>query len=117
MLISEVSKICNVTIDSVRYYQKKNLLMKPLVNRSNGYGIYSDEHIARINFIKKLQSFGFSLREIKAAIDLEEDNALTNEKRLDTLNQKLDEVNEKISLLTDYRNSLKTAISYLSNEN
>lgn len=112
--MAELCKKCSVTKDTVRYYHKKDLLKKPMVNSKNGYGIYDYSHKERIRFIKKLQSFGFSLKEIKRAIDLEESNQLTDEERLITLHKKLEDVDLKLDQLNEYKQTIIKAIRYLS---
>ena len=55
MKISEVSEKCDVSADTLRYYERIGLL--PPVNRTDG-GIrdYSDLDIRRVEFIKCLRS-------------------------------------------------------------
>lgn len=114
MYMYELCKNCNVTKDTVRYYHKIDLLERPLINSKNGYGLYDDTHIERIRFIKKLQSFGFSLKEIKRAIYLEMNNELTEQERLQTLQAKLKEINKKLNKLNEYKES--KAIYHLSKD-
>lgn len=44
LLTGQVSKIFNISKDTLRYYDKMGLL-KPEINKSNGYRYYSQEHI------------------------------------------------------------------------
>lgn len=111
--MAELCRVCSVTKDTVRYYHKKGLLQEVSRNESNGYGIYSMEHSERIKFIRKLKSFGFSLKEIKSAIELEESGELSDKVRIETLQFKLKEVDEKLKELNDYKKSLLSALSYL----
>ena len=114
--MSDLCNRCKVTKDTVRYYHRFGLL-EEAVKQNNGYGLYTKEHEEKIRFIKKLQSFGFSLKEIKSAIILEESGHLSDKIRLDTLYLKLSEVENKIEDLKDYKKSLKEAISHLKNNN
>lgn len=90
-----------------------NLLDPPAKSHKNGYGEYNLDHIERIKFIKKLKSFGFSLKEIKEAIDLEIRGDLSDKLRVDTLENKLMEVDLKLEELASYRLSLIEAIGYI----
>ncbi len=113
MLMSELCRQCGVTKDTVRYYHRIGLLMPPLINATNRYGIYDESHRERLRYIKKLQSFGFLLREVKSAILLEENQSLSDEMRIATLEQKLGEVDTKIEELSDYKESLLNAMVHL----
>ena len=114
MLISELCKLCNVTKDTVRYYHRFGILMHAHRNPQNGYGNYNETHIERLRYIKKLQSFGFTLKEIKSAIQLDENNSMTDEIRINALKQKLNDVNQKLKDLSEYKESLLIALKHLN---
>ena len=60
MRISEVSQQCNVSADTLRYYERIGLL--PPVNRNdNGIRDYSDLDVRRVAFIKCMRSAGFPI--------------------------------------------------------
>jgi len=61
--IGELAEICSVNKETIRYYERKNLLLKPAKNDS-GYRIYSADTVKRVSFIKRMQELGFSLSEI-----------------------------------------------------
>ena len=61
--IGELAEICSVNKETIRYYERKNLLQKPVKNNS-GYRIYSEDTVKRVGFIKRMQELGFSLDEI-----------------------------------------------------
>src|SRR5699024_1704176 len=62
--IGEVSKKCNITTRTLRYYEKLNLI-KPDYVDYNRYRFYSEDAILKINIIKYLKIIDFSLEEIK----------------------------------------------------
>ncbi|TDY02437.1 DNA-binding transcriptional MerR regulator [Thiohalophilus thiocyanatoxydans] len=51
----------------VRYYTRIGLI-QPRRNRHNGYKVYSSEDIARLIFIRKAKSLGYTLKEISAIL-------------------------------------------------
>ena len=62
--IGEIAALADVSVDTVRYYEKLKLL--PTAARTNsGYRVFSVETAERIKFIKQAQEMGFSLEEIK----------------------------------------------------
>lgn len=62
--IGEIAGLAEVSVDTVRYYEKLKLL--PTAARTNsGYRVFSVETADRIRFIKQAQDMGFTLEEIK----------------------------------------------------
>jgi MerR family mercuric resistance operon transcriptional regulator len=58
--IGEVAAQAGVSIDTVRYYERRRLL--PRVSRTRGgYRLFTQEAIGRIHFIKQAQDIGLSL--------------------------------------------------------
>ncbi len=64
MKVRHLAKIANVTSETVRYYTREGLL-SPTRDPNNGYKIYSDADLQRLQFIIRAKSIGFSLKEIK----------------------------------------------------
>lgn len=61
----EFAKKANVTIRTIRYYDKQGILT-PSHRNSSGYRMYSDEDFGKLQKILTLKYLGFSLEEIKA---------------------------------------------------
>lgn len=61
----EFAKKANVTIRTIRFYDKQGIL-KPSRVGENGYRLYSDEDFGRLQRILSLRYLGFSLDEIMA---------------------------------------------------
>jgi MerR family mercuric resistance operon transcriptional regulator len=61
--IGQLAKKAGVNIETVRYYERRQLIPPP-PRRASGYRQYSIEYVARIQFIKRAQALGFSLGEI-----------------------------------------------------
>ncbi|RLA07421.1 MAG: heavy metal-responsive transcriptional regulator [Gammaproteobacteria bacterium] len=70
--IGEVVVKLGVSADTLRYYEKVELI--PKVQR-NGAGIrfYNDKNLSRIKFIKRAQRMGFSLNEISQLLVFREE--------------------------------------------
>src|SRR5215813_2668107 len=59
--IGEVAERAGVSIDTVRYYEKRRLL--PTAPRTEGgFRLFTAETVERVQFIKQAQDLGFSLR-------------------------------------------------------
>lgn len=62
--IGEITRKTGSSVDTVRYYEKQGLLDKP-ARSDGGFRLYSAADVQKLRFIKKAQSLGFSLKEIK----------------------------------------------------
>lgn len=67
--IGEFSRMCRVTIHTLRYYDQQGLLSPARVDRYTGYRYYSGEDLKRMHTLLGLKEAGFSLEEIKALLD------------------------------------------------
>ncbi|PIE40576.1 MAG: Zn(2+)-responsive transcriptional regulator [Gammaproteobacteria bacterium] len=64
MQIGELARQCGVSIDTVRYYEKQQLLL--CEGRSaGGYRQFGQQAINQLSFIIKAKALGFTLKEIK----------------------------------------------------
>jgi MerR family copper efflux transcriptional regulator len=61
--IGEVTRRLNISADTLRYYEKINML-PPIYRNASGLRSYCDKDLSRIKFIKRAQRMGFSLEEI-----------------------------------------------------
>ncbi|MFN2504038.1 MAG: MerR family transcriptional regulator [Acidimicrobiales bacterium] len=61
--VEELALAAEVSVDTVRYYQKQRLLPPP--ERDGRLAWYADEHLERLTRIKDLQRRGFSLAVIR----------------------------------------------------
>ncbi len=69
LTIGQLAKQASVKATTVRYYERRGLLLAP--SRSNaGYRLYPDDSVRRLRFIKHAQDLGFTLKEINDLLDL-----------------------------------------------
>lgn len=65
--IGEVAARTGLTVEAVRYYERKGLLPRP-PRSAGGFRRYDDRVLDRIRFVKQAQTLGLSLREIQQLI-------------------------------------------------
>ncbi|WP_373600451.1 MerR family DNA-binding transcriptional regulator [Paraclostridium bifermentans] len=75
--IGEVSKIFNISKETLRYYDKIGIL-KPEVNDENGYRYYQFKHLEQLSLILGIKLLGISLSDIKKTIGSEDLNEYRN---------------------------------------
>jgi hypothetical protein len=73
MRVEELALQADVSVDTIRYYQKQRLLTPP--GRDGRLAWYSEDHLERIARIKELQRRGFTLAVIRRFLSGELDPA------------------------------------------
>jgi DNA-binding transcriptional MerR regulator len=69
--IGEVAERTSLTIDAIRFYEKRKLLPKA-VRSAGRFRLYGEGIVERLHFIQQMQGLGFSLREVGELIELRE---------------------------------------------
>ncbi|RPJ03458.1 MAG: MerR family transcriptional regulator, partial [Candidatus Aminicenantes bacterium] len=67
-LIREFARLTRVTVRTLHYYDEVGLL-EPGVERPNGYRVYTDADLLKLQQIVTLKFMGFSLGEIRRLLD------------------------------------------------
>lgn len=103
--IGKLAQMAGVGVETVRFYQRKELLREP--EAPGSVRTYNEEDAQRIIFIKKAQELGFSLAEVKELLELNTKPRVTcgtvKKKTLD----KITEIDLKIADLQKMRDSLE----------
>jgi DNA-binding transcriptional MerR regulator len=73
MRVEDLAQAADVSVDTVRYYQKQRLLPPP--ERDGRLALYTEEHVQRLARVKELQRRGFTLAVIRRFLDGELDPA------------------------------------------
>ena len=107
LFIGELSRQTGVPTKTIRFYDEFRLLSKPKRTDSR-YRLYTQEDVEKLRFIKKAQSFGLKLSEIRSIITCSNEGLEPCcDLVRDLFNQKIKEFEEKIKELTVMRNRLK----------
>ena len=103
--IGQVAKQTGVTVEAVRFYEKKDLIAAPQ-RSAGGYRQYPPETVKRVLFIQNAKEVGFTLKDIGELLSLRLDSgtSCTSIKLLAT--QKMEEVDQKIHDLERIRDAL-----------
>jgi Hg(II)-responsive transcriptional regulator len=104
--ISELAKRVNVNKETIRYYERKRLIPEPPRNDS-GHRQYSEIDVKRAEFIKRTQSIGFSLKEIKDLLMLKIEPQATCKDIQRIVQFKISDINKKITDLMLIKKILK----------
>lgn len=112
--IGKLSKKLNINKETIRYYEKLQLL--PMPKRDiNGYRKYTDWDLQKLRLILRAKEYGFSLSEIKFLLiklfqeiegcDITEIKAIV-ENKIEDIDKKLIELKETKKLLVKLNNTM-----------
>lgn len=107
--IGEVSKLSGVGIEALRFYEKSGVLERPERTYS-GYRMYDESVLERLSFIKKAQVLGFTLDEIRELIAHKRRGQNPCSEVRSIVRGRLEELNERIAQMTQYRDELAAAL-------
>lgn len=107
MTRSEVAEKADVNPETLRYYERKELIPKP--RRSDGgFRLYDESYVSRLRFIQRAKELGFTLAEIKDLLDLRVDDEATCRDVKMQAEEKIGEVETKIQDLQRIRDALSS---------
>lgn len=109
MKIGEVSKVSGIGIEALRFYERSGLLGKPMRSNS-GYRLYDEGILERLAFIKKAQTLGFSLEEIKKIIHDAQSGASPCDDVREIVRRRLKEVEDRIKEMQRYHKELANTL-------
>ncbi|MGH9591934.1 MAG: MerR family transcriptional regulator [Bryobacteraceae bacterium] len=100
--IGGLARAAEVGVETVRYYQRRRLLAVP--HSGGGVRRYPPAMVERIRFIKRSQSLGFSLDEIRELLRLEQGGSRPAIRTI--AGDRLSNIREKIMALTQMESVL-----------
>jgi DNA-binding transcriptional MerR regulator len=106
MQIGEVAKRSSLTVDAIRFYEKRKLLPKA-VRSAGRFRLYGEGTIERLRFIRQMQGLGFSLSEVGELIQLRERKVDACESVKELLKSKLTDVRSKLRELRHLESELE----------
>jgi DNA-binding transcriptional MerR regulator len=109
--IGEVSEMLNISISTLRYYDKEGLL--PLINRTQGnIRIFDETDLECLNMIECLKTTGMKLKDIKLFFQWCEEGDSTIEKRYNLFIQQKEKTEKQIALLQNSLNTINYKCEY-----
>lgn len=105
--IGQLAKRAGVAIDTVRYYERNDLL-NPAERLASGYRRYGDAELKRLRFIRRAKALGFTLDDIRGLLSLSDERSVAKVKR--AAEARLAEVERRIDELERIRSGLRAMI-------
>jgi MerR family transcriptional regulator, copper efflux regulator len=114
MQISVLAERSGLSVDTIRFYEKRGLIDSDLVRRqTNNYRDYAEASLERLKLIQQAKRLGFTLTEIQEWIQDFESDRLTLQEKQYILGRKLEEIDERIGELKQMKLYLSAKITRL----
>lgn len=105
--ISELAALTGLSAHTIRFYEKHGLI-EASKRSDSGYRYYSDADVKRAEFVKSARNIGFSLDDIGVLLSIRLDKQSHSCQEVTDITQnKLDEVNERLSELQAMQQTLE----------
>ena len=104
--IGELSKQTGLAVGTLRYYSDLGLL-QPVQRGDNGYRYYSENASQQVEFIKKAQTLGFTLEEIKKILDVRDRGEKPCTLVQSLLDNKIEQIELQIKQMTLFKAELE----------
>lgn len=110
LTIGKLAKEADVNVETVRYYERRGLIARPR-ERRGAYRVYPQDVVTRIRGIKRAQSLGFTLEEIKELLGLQIDEKARCQDVLQQARGKISEIDGKLKVLRAVKRELEKLAS------
>ncbi|MDX2142752.1 MAG: helix-turn-helix domain-containing protein [Rhodospirillaceae bacterium] len=108
ILIGELSRRTGCNIETIRYYERIDLIPKPI--RIGRYRAYGDLEVKRLRFVRRARELGFTLAEVKTLLQLSASGPAACAKARELAASNLDAVRGRISDLRQMERVLSRTV-------
>ncbi len=114
MTIGQLAGKAEVSVDTVRYYERRRLMPEP-PRSSSGYREYRADALQRLRFIKRAQEVGFTLAEIEELLRLRTDTERQCRDAEQTATRAIERVEARMSELAQMKRALASLLDSCRN--
>ncbi len=111
MRIGDLAAQFGLPTRTIRFYERKGLLPEPQ-RLPNGYRVYDQTAADRVGFIRRAQTAGLTLAEIRSILDVRAEGQAPCAHVNDLLDAKLREVDQRMAELKALRTDLKALVDH-----
>ena len=108
LTIGRIADMVGIATSALRFYEREGLI-SPDRRTNTGYRLYTPASVEQLRFIRAAQAIGFSLVDIKALLQLDEQTSCQKVQKL--IKRRLVEVDAKPADLKRVRTTLAGALS------
>jgi MerR family transcriptional regulator, copper efflux regulator len=115
MQIGTVGKRVGLSVDAIRFYERSALLPRP-PRTEGGFRQYGENDVETLSFIGRAQNLGFTLREVRDLLELRRSRLQPCAPVRRRLEEKLADVQRKVSDLQKLERELRLALRSCNKE-
>ncbi len=105
MKIGNAAKLSGLTVKTVRYYANSGIIC-PQKNLNTGYRDFSEDDVAKLQFVGKARKFGFSTQACRDLLALYQDKNRSSKEVKSLTLEKISEIDKKLNELRGLREQL-----------
>ncbi len=113
MTIGDLAKRSGIGVESIRFYERRGLILQP-ERPDSGFRRYTEEVLARLQFIRGAKDLGFSLKEIAELLALRRHPGDSCHAVREQAETKIGEIDVKIRALRHMRGVLMNLVDSCS---
>jgi len=110
MQIGQIATWTGIGIGAIRFYERNGLLTSP-ARSEGGFRLYSSDDLSTLQFIRSVQTLGFSLSEIREFLSLRTNGLRACSEVRNRLDHKLKDIRAKRAALVHLEDELKAALA------
>ena len=108
--IGELAHLSGLSVKTIRYYEDIGLLAPTVERSSSGYRLFQSQVLNRLAFIKRAQSLGLSLQEIKPLLALHDRGELPCPEVKEQLQKKISAIAAEMEVLKTQQAELQSIL-------
>ena len=109
LTIGNVARRVGIRSSAIRYYETQGIL-GPAERRPNGYRIYNEDAVKLLLFVRRAQTLGITLKEVKPLLNLASQGQKPCSHVKQIARNHVREIDDKIRELQALRNELRTLL-------
>lgn len=108
--IAEAAERTGLTTDTLRYYEKDGLLLRPVGRSSSGHRRYTEVDLRWIELLNRLRATGMPIRDVRRYADLVRAGGGTEAERLELLRAHRRVVLDQLAEVTEHLGAIDQKI-------
>lgn len=102
LTIAEAAETLGLTSDTLRYYEKDGLLLRPVPRSSSGHRRYDESDVRWIVLVTRLRATGMPIRDVRRYADLVRTGDGNELQRLELLQAHREQVLQQLAEVTSH---------------
>ena len=109
--IAEAAETLGLSVDTLRYYERDGLLLRPVPRGGSGHRRYEEVDLRWVELVTRLRSTGMPIRDVRRYADLVRAGAGNEADRLAVLTAHRDQVLRQLAEVTTHLAAIETKIA------